>query len=181
MRKLLTTVAAVAAVPVLALFAATAASASPALNVSFFQGGAGSAHWLPGHSAIQLSVPDNSSYAGADLHHVISTLPDAPPSFTYTEAGTINGGAPRLIIAMANGDNIEVVDYTAADGADNGANSYDVYGGPSGYHYNASWADVQTLEGDNAVSDVYLVSDAYQGGHTDTITQLQFNDTHYLG
>lgn len=181
MRKLLTTVAAVAAVPVLALFAATAASASPALNVSFFQGGAGNAHWLPSHSAIQLSVPDNSSYAGADLHHVISTLPGTQPSFTYTEAGTVNGGAPRLIIAMANGDNIEVVDYTATDGTGNVASSNDVYGGPSGYHYNVSWTDVQGLEPGVAVSDVYLVSDAYQGGHTDTITQLQFNDTEYLG
>lgn len=179
MRKLLTQLAAVAAVPMMALFAATAASASPALNVSFFQGGAGNAHWLPSHSAIQLSVPDNSSYAGADLHHVISTLPDTAPFFTYTEAGTVNGGAPRLIIAMTNGDNIEVVDYTAAGGP-NMASSYDVYG-PGGFHYNVSWADVQTLEAGVAVSDVYLVSDAYQGGHTDTITQLQFNDTQYLG
>jgi hypothetical protein len=181
MRKLLTRLAAVAAVPVLALFAATAASASPALNVSFFRGGAGNAHWLTGHSTIQLSVPDNNSYAGADLHHVISTLPTTAPAFTYTEAGTVNGGAPRLIIAMANGDNIEVVDYAAAGGTGNQASSYDVYGGPSGYHYNASWADVQALESNGAVSDVYLVSDAYQGGHTDTITQLQFNGTNYLG
>jgi hypothetical protein len=181
MRKLLTTLAAVAAVPVLALFAATAASASPALNASFFQGGAGNAHWLPNHSAIQLSVPDNSSYAGADLHHVISTLPVTAPTFTYTEAGTVNGGAPRLIIAMANGDNIEVVDYTAADGTGNVAGSYDVFGGPSGFHYSASWADVRALEGNGAVSDVYLVSDAYQGGHTDTITLLQFDGTQYVG
>ncbi len=167
--------------PVLALFAATAASASPALNVSFFQGGTGSAHWLPGHSAIQLQVPDNSSYAGADLHHVISTLPATAPTFTYTEAGTLNGGAPRMIIAMANGDNIEVVDYTAAVGTGNVATSYDVYGGPSGFHYNISWSDLQALETGTAVSDVYLVSDAYQGGHTDTITQLQFNGNQYLG
>lgn len=181
MRKLLARLAAVAAVPMLALSAATAASASPALNVSFFQGGTGNAHWLPGHSAIQLTVPDNSSSAGADLHHVISTLPVTAPDFTYTEAGIVNGGAPRLIIAMANGDKIEVVDYTATDGSGNVARSYDVYGGPSGFHYNFSWAQVRALEGSTAVSDVYLVSDAYQGGHAETITQLQFNGHQYLG
>jgi hypothetical protein len=31
------------------------------------------------------------------------------------------------------------------------------------------------------VTDVYLVSDAYQGGHVDTITQLEFGGHEYLG
>jgi hypothetical protein len=167
----------------MSLFAVTAASAAPALNVSFSQGGGGSAHWLPNHRAIELSVPGNSAWAGADLHHVITALPIAPPTFTYTEAGALNGGAPRLIIAMANGDKIEVVDYTAALGSGNVAGSYDVYGGPSGYHYNVgSWDAVRALLGScAAVSDVYLVSDAYLGGHVDTVTHLQFAGHDYLG
>jgi len=51
---------------------------------------------------------------------------------------------------------------------------------PSASQGRHGWTDVLGLEG-TGVSEVYLVSDAYQGGHTDTITHLQFNNTEYLG
>ncbi|HUY44905.1 MAG TPA: hypothetical protein VMV92_04165 [Streptosporangiaceae bacterium] len=179
MRKFRIMAAALGALGALGLSTGPAlASTGPALNISFFTGGSGSAHWLPQHAAIQIAVPDTSSYAGADLHHILSSLPDDPPSFSFTETGTASGGAPRLVIASANG--CYAVEYALTPYSDTmTATQWDLMG-TCGFQYNAGWAGVQAAFTGTTVQDAYVVSDSYTDGHTDTITSLEYNDQNYL-
>lgn len=163
------------ALPAIALAAfgvTSAASASTTTqNVSFFTGGSGRAHWLPpDHAAVILSVPDNSSYAGFSVHHFPAMLPASEPTFAYSETGAFSSSAPRLVFIMSNGD--IAIEYSPVQGSDGSNLHWDIYGGPSGFHYNAGYATVQSLEAGNTVTQEFMVSDAYNGGHTDTVTSL---------
>jgi hypothetical protein len=189
MRKLTTILAAAAAPLALGgVLLATAGQASaavvPAENISFFSGGNGNAHWLPQQSGVILTAPDNSSYAGFDVHHRAASLPAAKPSFTYTETGSPSGGAPRLVFTMSNGD--QVMEYAAAPAADgttvNTASQFDVYGGPSGYQYNASWATITgQLEKGQHITSEQVVSDTYTGPTSVTITSLNDGTAQLIG
>jgi hypothetical protein len=132
-----------------------------------------------------LTAPDNSSYAGLDVHHQAATLSGTAPSFSYTETGTPSGGAPRLVFTMSNGD--QIVEYAypaAADGTTvNTAGQFDVQNGPSGYHYNMSWADVVGLEQQQGakVTSEQVVSDTYTGPTTVIITSLNDGTAQLIG
>lgn len=84
----------------LGVLAATPALASPPPTISFYTQGASTAQWLPNHSAIQLTVPNASSYAIVVFHHVSSTLPEEAPSFV---ASTYASGSPRWYIQLSDG------------------------------------------------------------------------------
>ena len=174
-------------------FGATRARAAVAVNAFFF-GGQGSASWsaaadAPGDTdgqAIQLTVPNGASYAGADLQNEAPTPPPTAPSFWFV--ASVSGPAqasPRLVIAFSDGDYIDLHPaawiagtWTKVDGA---SASWDDPGqGPcpalTGVSYQQALAC--HLADGASVSDLYIVSDASTvDGYVNYIDDIAYGDT----
>jgi hypothetical protein len=156
-------------------FGVTRARAAVAVN-TFFSGGQGSGLWsgaadAPGDidgQAIQLTVPNASSYAGVDLQNEAAAPPTLAPSFWFLSS--VSGPAqasPRLVIAFSDGGYIDLHPaawtagtWTKVDGA---AARWDDPGGGqcaalTGVSYEQALA-CHVADG-ASVSDLYIVSDA---------------------
>ena len=159
-----------------------AAAAGTSQNISFFTGGAGTAHWAgSGHGAVTLSVPDNNSYAGFNVHHFPTTLDAGASSFAYSESGSATGGAPRMVFEMSNGDTVIEYAYpVTTDGTTlNTAGQWDIYG--SSYRYNVPADSVTSDEAGATVQSEFMVSDSYTGAHSEVITSLTENGNILIG
>lgn len=164
------TAATVAAVGHVGRLAAGTAYAEPASNVSFFNGGGGSAGWLPRHNGIQLSVPVAGAYAGITLHHFDAQLPADAPTFATTAYAA---GSPRWVIEFADGS--ALFGYPLQFG-----NQWEVRGCPgyTGPMYTTYADAAASCTGD--VTAVYIVADGSGGfPETDTITGIQYGGGNY--
>lgn len=153
----------------LGALAASPALASPTPNISFYTQGASTASWLPNHSAVQLTVPDKSSYAIVVFHHVSSAIPTTAPSFTAPQYAS---GSPRWYIQLSTGPYL--FGYPGDDwnvnecaGVNNGTN----------YTYTQAIAALSNCDSaDASVSAVYIVADSSQPvPATDVISAIQYN------
>ena len=150
--------------------AAGTAYAEPASNVSFFNGGGGSANWLPQHSGIRLNLPTAGAYAGITLHHFGTELPALEPTFVTSAYAA---GSPRWVIEFANGSLL--FGYPAP------FSQWEVRGcaGYSGPMY-TTWADASASCGSSEVTAVYIVADGSGGiPETETITRIQYDNEDY--
>ncbi len=156
-------------------FAAGPVAAAPTMNVSFYTQGASTAQWLPNHSAIQVTVPNSSSYGIIVVHHFPSILPTTEPSFT---TDTYSSGSPRWYIQLSNGSYLfgypsQYSDYWNVEGC--GA-----IDAGTGYTYADALAALSTAEcygSGVTVTGVYIVSDSSQGyPATNDISAIQYDN-----
>ena len=150
--------------------AAGTAYAEPASNVSFFNGGGGSANWLPQHSGIRLNLPTAGAYAGITLHHFGTELPALEPTFVTSAYAA---GSPRWVIQFADGS--LMFGYPAQFG-----NQWEVRGCPdySGPMYTTYAVARASCSGE--VTAVYIVADGSGGTpENDTITDILYGGEDY--
>lgn len=148
---------------------ATPALASPTPTISFYTQGGSTAQWLPQHSAIQLTVPNDSSYAIVVFHHVSSALPPSSdaPSFT---APAYNSGSPRWYIQLSGGSYL----FGYPGDAWNVDNCPGVNDGTTFTYAGALLALGTACT--SSVSAVYIVADSSQTvPATDVISAIQYN------
>lgn len=160
------TAALAGAVAVIGLSAGPAL-ASPALNVSFSSSAGSTAHWLPKHSGILLSVAGNPStaYAVASLHHFDhSALPTEEPSFSATGYAA---GTPRLVIVMNDG--AVIFGYSIG-----GSMLWEPHA--SGLPmYTSDWAAVTSFYASDGVSQVFIVADGSQPlPYSATVSNIEY-------
>ena len=189
-RNLIAIVAAsVAAVSVGTLPAEAAARTNP--SVSFFQGGAGNAHWSQDQSngtdrfSMELDVPDAFSYAGIDLHHVEGRpAPATAPSFDfYSTVSGASGGSPRLHINFSDGGSVDLRPvawvqntWTNVGGGDD--DNWDNNGGTCGFRYQRTYQEVLACHPATTVTSAYVVSDSgwlHPEGYVNYIDNLQYD------
>lgn len=181
MRRFIVSV--VAAVTAVGLGCGTSALAAPAANVSFFTGADGTAHWGPQKSAIVLSETTTpGAYAGASLMHVGAVAPTDAPIFTQQD--TVNeagGGSPRLVIAFADGGNIDGYRLLMSTDPQSTPLQWDSNGGSAGFLYGKDYATALADHGGSPVVAVYLVTDSGWEGlaYTNTITNVMYGDNAY--
>ena len=190
-RKIMVGVA-IAGAATLGIAPAAFATARTTPSASFFHGGAGQANWSHDTSndsdafSIRLSVPDNASYAGIDLHHVAGqSAPATAPSFDFmTTSSGPSGGSPRLHINFSDGGSIDlrplawVADtWTHEDG---NSTDWDNNGGTCGFLYEQSYATVVACHSGATVTSAYVVTDSgwlYPNGYVNYIDNIQYNGT----
>lgn len=168
------------------------AAGRTAPSVSFFHGGAGSAHWTQDASndtdpfSMRLDVPDSASYAGIDLQHVDGQpAPVTAPSFDFqsSTAGP-SGGSPRLQINFSDGGSVDLrpLAWTANSWTTENGNStdWDNNGGTCGYLYENPYSVVSACHAGATVTSAYVVTDSgwlYPTGYANDIDNIQYGGT----
>ncbi|MHB1941395.1 MAG: hypothetical protein ACYCS9_11335 [Candidatus Dormibacteria bacterium] len=155
----------------LSAFAAAPVLAAPSLSVSFYAHGGATAKWVAPHSAIQLTVPNSSSYAIIVFHHFSPTASMTAPSFT---TDTYGSGSPRWYIQFAGGGYLfgfpSQYPYWNVEGCS------DVSGGyPFSYTTALTALQNSTSNCGGNVTGVYIVADSSQPTPAvDTLTNIQY-------
>ncbi|HET7172976.1 MAG TPA: hypothetical protein VFI30_01695 [Nocardioidaceae bacterium] len=160
---------AAATATLMALAAAPGFSAgSPSMNLSFFNGGGGNAHWAANQSVVELTLSGASSYAGFDLHHVATALPAEEPTFS---APSYQAGSPRWVIELSSGSYLfGYPDHTWNVEACSGIRG----GAPMTYDQAVAALSADGCTGD--VTDVFVVADASQPvPAVDNVSDVQYD------
>lgn len=183
-------------------FVPAGASAHTGISISFFAGADGpvangSAHWTNTESAdpdgfsVQLDVPEGtgapnffSSFAGIDIHHVLSTAPKTAPAFDFKADKTAaSGGSPRLVIVFSDGGDMELrpLAWTANTWTHEDGNSsdWDVHSRTCPFLFETTYAAGVACHAGGTVTDAFIVSDSgwLSAPYTNFIDNIQYDGT----
>lgn len=143
-------------------------------TLSFYVQGGATAQWLPNHSAIQLTLPNSSSYAVVEFHKVSSVLPTVAPNFATTQYGS---GSPRWYIQLSSGAYLFGYPSPASYWAVEACSSVSAN---SSFTYAEAVAAITGTNCAGTVTAVYIVADSSQGvPATDVLSSIQYNSYYY--